>query len=342
MWLSSALLLGLSLAKAQPSVVVLPLTAEPSVDKRELTATVRALNKALDGLAFAAGEPVRPLAKTRRDRKDARRCSLSPECLSDLAYARGADLLGAGVLARGEQGFVLRFVVVSPSSGQDPLRALTEPIGAGAEGRTLAAERLVRRAFAPAALAGRLVVKGVPDGARVLVDREERGTLPLPGPIEGVIEGEHEVTVQADGYTSLTRIVDVRFRETTALEAVLRKLRRVDPAEEPLAGQGAVTGDVAGAGVPFGPIGLAGAGALALGVGAGFGVATLMTQAEVERRARAQQLVFPRDADLVRSGQSLSWVTNGLYLAGAALAMGAGVWFIAEQGLGAPASGASE
>lgn len=70
--------------------------------------------------------------------------------------------------------------------------------------------------------------------------------------------------------------------------------------------------------------------AIVLGVSGGVGlvlatasgVATAVMQAEVERRAERQLLVFPRDAALVRTGTTLAAVTNGLAIGGAALVAG--------------------
>lgn len=318
---AAALLVTLSLAQATPTVAVLPLAADKGVSKKEAARVDKAVREALSrSEAF-----LRPLPATRHDKKDRERCRLDAKCLSDLAFSRGADLLAGGVLVPEAGGLTARVVVASPKSGDAPLREVDEPLGADKEAQELALDRLLRRAFAPEALAGGVQVHGAPDGATVLVDGKIAGELPLDEPIFGVVEGEHEVTVRRDGYGRITRRVQVRFREVTDVEIVLTPRSRTSMAAPEAA---AVE---AGPALPVGPLVVGGAGVAALAGGAAFGVGALMSQLEVERRAAKQQLVFPRDANLVRNGETLSWVANGLYLGATLAVVGAGAWWLTEQ-----------
>lgn len=309
-----ALLVSLALAAQGPTVVFLPLLPERGVSKREAQGIHALVRAALDEADF-----VKPLPATRADEKQAKKCGLDPKCLSDLAYARGADLLAAGVLVPSEEGFVARVVVVTPKS-EVPLREVDEPllgVRADLEERI---DRLLRKAFAPKALAGGVLVVGSPAGAFVLIDGKVAGALPMEAPVLGIVEGEHEVTVRKKGYVPLTKPIVVRFREVTRVDVVLRP---DEAAAKPKA-------EVA---LPLGPLALGGAGLVAALAAGAFGTGALLIQREVERRAEKQQLFFPRDAELLRRGEILSWVANGLYVTGALLLAGGGGWWLAEEAL---------
>lgn len=98
--------------------------------------------------------------------------------------------------------------------------------------------------------------------------------------------------------------------------------------EDPAAGPAADEGPPS---VPKLAIALGAAGGVGLVGAAATGITTAMMQAEVERRAERQLLVFPRDASLVRSGETLALVTNGLVLTGAALLVGGLSLWVAQD-----------
>jgi formylglycine-generating enzyme required for sulfatase activity len=116
------------------------------------------------------------------------------------------------------------YTVVAEKAGFRPLEA---PLVVTADPRQTARYVLAR-------LPGRLVLQATPDrDVRVFVDGDLRGTTPLDA-LE-VAEGDHEVTLRAEGYAPFTARINVAGGgETQTLEAVLRADRaRVSFSSEP-------------------------------------------------------------------------------------------------------------
>lgn len=318
---SLALSLPAETGERPPAVTVLPLTPAKGVAKKQAKGVDALLRERLDESDF-----LKVLPRQKQDAREGFRCGVDPGCLSRLAYARGADLLAAGTVAESDEGFVVRLVVVEPK-GEGALRDVSEPILGTRDDMAYWLDRLIRRAFQPDALAGGLYVVGEPAGAQVLVDGALAGTLPFAEALEGVVEGEHSVTVEHPGYVPLTRRVDVRFREVTRVDVVLR-------AELPEAGPAAAVPDEPAAtgvlGGPWIPLSVAGASVGALGGGALFGTLALLDQVEVERRAAAQLLVLPRDDDLISRGETFALTANLLYVAAGLGLVTAGALFVAD------------
>jgi hypothetical protein len=65
-------------------------------------------------------------------------------------------------------------------------------------------------------LVGHITVEGAKKGAIVLVDREERGRIPLAGPIP-VDLGKHEVTIEVEGDAVHERVIKVAGGETVVV-----------------------------------------------------------------------------------------------------------------------------
>lgn len=71
---------------------------------------------------------------------------------------------------------------------------------------------------------GRVLVKSVPSGARVVVDGRDRGTTPAA--IEDLTRGSHRVLVMRDGYgTEARRVVITRGRPSQSLNVKLTRAR---------------------------------------------------------------------------------------------------------------------
>jgi hypothetical protein len=70
---------------------------------------------------------------------------------------------------------------------------------------------------------GSLDFWGSPRGARISIDGQPAGTLPLPSPIR-VADGSRSITIEADGFVPQTRTLEVKpgtaMREHIALIAV--------------------------------------------------------------------------------------------------------------------------
>ena len=84
----------------------------------------------------------------------------------------------------------------------------------------------------------------------------------------------------------------------------------------------------AGSGVPVAAIATVGVGVVGVGVGIVFGVLSLQDAQAVEARAATQQLVFPRDQELVDRGATSAVVANVAYGVGAAAIVGGVAWWL--------------
>jgi hypothetical protein len=312
--------LALTLAASSPSVGVLPVANGEDVTRKEARGIDAILRQRLDAADF-----IEVLESIGEDDSAAFKCGRDPGCLSGLAETRGADMVATAILESAEEGFVLRLIVVEAGS-ERVLRDVREPVSGNAEDISNWIDRALRKAFAPDALAGGLVIRGDPEGARVLVDDAVAGTLPITEPIAGIVEGTHRLRVELEGYTTLERRFDVLYGEVTQLEVMLTP-EDVGAREEapPLDMVGVVL-----------PISLASLGVGFVAGGAGFGVLSMFDAQEVERRAAAQLLVFPRDEEVIRRGEGFALVANVLYGVGGLLVLsGAGV-AVAKAALAEP------
>lgn len=308
-------------ARASLKVALLPLFAGEGMTLEEARGATALLRNATGSSGLVE------LRKARSDdertvRGCRRRGELDVACLGDAAFDRGVDLLAAGTVHGTRDGFRYELVIVEPR-GKAALRTVEEMARDGALERGL--ERTLRRAFAPEALAGTLMVTGRPDGALILVDGERLGKLPLEAPLGPFVEGEHALAVRARGYEPLKRPVDIVYDEVTEEQAVLSRSRegQLDDIAE--------RRDVerASAPLPIGPAGLGGIGAALIVSGAVAGTFAMLDGLEVEARAAAQQLVFPRDELLFRRGQILAASATLLYIAGTLTGAGAAAWWAA-------------
>jgi len=75
---------------------------------------------------------------------------------------------------------------------------------------------------------GELSISGSPSGAEVLVNGKSAGQLPLPSPVK-VAQGAATVTVQADGYFSLTSQVSVKGGQRLEVNSTLAKRPSATP-----------------------------------------------------------------------------------------------------------------
>jgi hypothetical protein len=308
--------LALLFTAAPPAVAVLPLQAGEGVSKQQAMGVDALLRQRLEASDF-----LRPLAPTKKDAREAFRCGRDPGCLSGLAYARGADLLAAGFVDGTPEGFELTLVVVTAAE-KTALRQVKEPVRGTAADMGEWLDRAIRRAFKPEALAGGLLVRGEPRGAKVFVNEELAGSLPFEEPLAGLVEGEHSVRVEHEGYTTLSRRIEVRFREVRVLNVTLASARsaRLSADDDEEAGDGLLTTTL--------PAVLVGTGVALLAGGAVFGGLSLLEGREVERRAAAQQLVFPRDEGLFLRGGIFAWTANALYGLGVVSLGGAGLAYV--------------
>ncbi len=317
-----------------PTVAVLPLRAKAGVTAKQAAGTTALLRKALTAADF-----LQLVAERKEDEKVADACGVQAPCLARAAFQRGADLLAGGTVSSAKDGLRIELTVVQPDRDEPVRTAAATLVGYDLDS---ALDRLLREAFAPTTLAGALMIEGDCAGAQVLVDGKAAGTCPLDGPVLGLVEGTHTVEVLQQGFQRFRRNVPVRYREVSALKVVLLR-------DLPTTADGPVA---EGPAIPWGPIALvAGGGALVVG-GAVLGALSLRDSLDVEARAKAQQLVFPRDTGLMQRGALLAVGADVLYVVGAAALAGGALWWVfsssspaepaapARDQLAAPAQGA--
>ncbi|OGQ26824.1 MAG: hypothetical protein A2138_14465 [Deltaproteobacteria bacterium RBG_16_71_12] len=299
-----------------PAVVLLPLGPDGTTSVKQARGVAAQLRDALDAGPVAEGLCTL-LSSSKDDDQQAERCRRDATCLGEVAALRGADVIVAGVIAPGADGLLVSVVAVA-ASGKEALRRLEVTLrGDAADQRRI--DRLVRSAVGPHALRGTLALTG-DEGATVTLDGVPRGTLPLPGPLAPLVEGEHDLLVEKPGFEPYRRPVTIAHAETAQVKATLLPLTSGDRARVPGSDIGGDGDGRRGGAAPDGPpldvvvVGGVGAGLVALGVIAG--TWSLLDALAVEERAEQQQLMFPRDSGLLARGQILAWTADGLYLAG--------------------------
>lgn len=307
---------------AGPAVVLLPLLADGSVSGKQARGVSAQLRAVVEDGGFA-----RLLSMSKDDDKQADRCRREARCLAGLAELRGADFVVAGLVSPAPDGLGVALVVVSPGATEATRRVDTTLQGNDGDARRI--DRLMRSALNPQALRGGIQIEGE-DGALVELDGSPLGTLPLPGPVNDLVEGNHVVIVKKAGYEDLRRSVAVVHGETAQVKAVL--LGERDPSADPAY-------SAAPAPLPVDAVVAASIGAGLMLLGGVAGGLALKDSLDVETRAKAQQLSFPADSDLLLRGQIYAWTANGLYLVGAgALAAGGVLWLLHDDDA-APGSG---
>lgn len=301
-------------ADPPPAAVLLPLRAAPGVTAKQARGVSALLRKALDVGGFA-----RALSASRDDERQAERCRKDLECLARVAAQRGADLLVAGEVAPDPAGLRVSVWAVPPDDAGGARRLDGTLEGGSTDAAQV--DRLMRRALNPSALRGavRVDTDARGESATVSIDGQAAGTLPLAAAIDDLVEGSHILVVEKDGYETLRRPVEVVHGETAVVKVLLLPTRATN---------GAAAGHRGGAGrLEADVLVAAGMGAGLLALGSVAGALSWRESLGIEERARAQQLTFPADSDLMLRGQVLSWAANGLYVAGAAaLGLAALLW----------------
>ncbi len=321
-------------AEDLPTVALLPARAGVGSSVKEAAGVLEILRETIDQSDYLL------MRKERRDdEKTIAQCfnkkekqkdkAIDAKCLADAAFQRAAGW-GSTAVVYGDEGNLEIYLYAVKA--RDPASfvikhapVISLPVGDGRESSEDALRRvtdlLLRRSFAPSSVVGELLVTGLPEGATVFVDDEERGVLPLDESISGVLEGEHTVRVSMDGFWDDERKVQINFAELTAFSVSLTAKPVAvkdgklvpDPSKEAL--------------VPWGPIALGSVGGAGIATGLVLGTLAALDSAEVERRAAAQQLFFPRDAELVRRGSALALGANIAYLIGVSAGAAAGAWW---------------
>jgi hypothetical protein len=287
------------------SVATMPLLPRGTVQIKQskgVTAQVR------DAIARELPVDVKLLAETKDDLKRTEKCAGDATCLGLTAHARGADLIVTGTVDANEDGLVVDLVAVR-ANGTEVLRHLQVTLSGGGVGDKVRLERLVRTVVAPHTLQGTLDVTGAE--GRVFLDGREVGRLPAH--LEHVHEGEHALDVKLKGYDTFHQTVRIKHKDVTAVHVTLLPTDAHDvnvTTQQPVA-----------------PLVVASIGAAGVVSGAVVGVFALLTSLDVEKRAKDQQLLFPRDAGLLQRGQILAGTADALYVVGLGALIGGGAWW---------------
>ncbi len=301
-------------------VTLMPLVAGGTVTTKQAKGVSAQLRSAVDVLAHESA--LRLLAPTKDDDSALRKCGDDAACWGDVAQGRGADLLVTGTVSVADGGLVIRAQVLPAGQGYTAVLR-------GTDDDSDALDRLARELVAPDTLRGDLLVEGQP-GDEVTLDGRRRGTLGQAGSIDDhslalgkLLEGEHALLVTRPtskngvAYEPFTRTVTVRHRQQTALKVTLLPKESTEQ-----------LGTDASSSSSLAPVLTVGAGVVMVGGGVACGVLSLLDSLAVEERAERQQLVFPRDQELVARGGTLALVANVFYGAGA-LTVGAGAaWWV--------------
>jgi hypothetical protein len=297
------------------AVTVLPLAAGDTITSKQAAGLTARLRGAVSVVADEGA--IKLLPPTRDDDKVLRRCARDPACYADLAKVRGADVVLFGRVERGDGGLLVTLL-----DGQVPHGSV---LIVGNDAQDAAAfDRLARTVTAPNTLRGSLTIEGEA-GDTVTVDGQRRGTIGSDGffVAERLREGTHPVEVsRPEGrngalYDAFTRDVVITHRVTTPVKVTLL----------PKASTATLGDDSAVAGPPVAAIVGVGTGSAIAVAGVVCGVLSLLDSLEVEQRAEAQQLVFPRDEELVARGRTLAVTSTILYATGAVVAGAGALWW---------------
>jgi hypothetical protein len=300
------------------AVAVLPLQAGRTVTTKQAAGVLARLRAAFEVVADEGA--IKLLRETKDDDKVVRRCGQDADCHSDVATARGADVVVYGLVEAGEGGLRLVARTTGRAASERALLFTADDVVTDA-----ALDRLARELVAPGSLRGALSLTGQA-GDMVVVDGQRRGTIGDDGTftLERLREGRHPVEVRRpEGhngafYEPFSREVVITHRETTTVKVVLLPTTSTATLGQP---------DAAGGPPVIAIAAVATGGALVLG-GVTVGVFSLLDAFAVEDRAKQQQLVFPRDEALVSRGRTLAVVANVLYGAGAAVAGAGAAWWL--------------
>ncbi|AKU89777.1 hypothetical protein AKJ08_0164 [Vulgatibacter incomptus] len=314
---------------AEPRILALPIDAD-GVPARQVAEVQAELDRALAELHgwSRIGLPAPPP------------CERSDEaCLAEAGRAARADRIFAPSLRSLGGALVLAAVSVDPESGS--AQRLTQAIAGSPAG---AARELVVRAITPERWTGRLEVDAA-RGSEIWIDGVLHGSSPLEGAITGLVPGPHVLRVVRPGGGEARSYVEVRFGAATRV--------RVEPRSDDVTLVGVEPAPVAATALSEGPAavavdrdgGLPRGWTIAkwalLGGGAAVAAAGTIPAAAAGASLRERDALrdgsgsFPADArarqeELGRRYEARRSAATGLFVAGGAMLVGAGVLFAWE------------
>jgi hypothetical protein len=215
-------------AAPRVTIAVLPPMAEGAApgDAARLEAALRT------AVSSSKRFKVQAAAATKKHVEAGRRFGLScgiadVECLRKLGVAADVDKVFASSVLASQDGELVSVVLIDVESGAEEQR-LTMPYRRDDAAGT--ARDVVDRALFPERFTSGLDVDVDKPGADVVVDGVSRGRTPLPGPVLGLAEGKHGLTVTLEGYEPYELVVTTRASEIARMKLALTPRKPVvDP-----------------------------------------------------------------------------------------------------------------
>jgi hypothetical protein len=204
-------------APGGPKKVAVMRTQTDGVDAgvgAQVSARIAEMTRLKTGAEVLSADQITTLLDHERD-KQLVGCE-QDSCLAEVADALGADVIVAARLSRIDGGYALTITALD-AVGAKPLGAVDEKWG----GEPLLLLEVIRpavdRLFSPAGTvpSGLLVVDGVKDGSRILVDDVVRGTAPA-GQLS-VPVGAHRLNVTLADHESQSSWVIINTGQTTTV-----------------------------------------------------------------------------------------------------------------------------
>lgn len=224
--MSTTLALTLLLSAAAPQkIAVLNVTVEGGADPVIGTQTAGRIAELLgkrDGVEVIAPDDIRAFLEKEAE-KQLLGCD-EDSCLAEIGGMLGADVLVKGRVAKIEQGFAVSLNSVDARRAQ-PLGHVSETWGGPSIGLLELMEPMLDRLFAKdkSALFGSVEVTGAPDGSRIFIDDEVRGTAPA-GQMAKVPAGARRVRVASEDHLPFERWIVVRRDKVTGVPVTLEDL----------------------------------------------------------------------------------------------------------------------
>jgi hypothetical protein len=204
-------------AGAGPKKIAVMRTETDGVDAgvgAQVSARIAEMTRLKTGAEVLSAEQITTLLDHERD-KQLVGCE-QDSCLAEVADALGADVIVAARLSRIDGGYALTITALD-AVGAKPLGAVDEKWG----GEPLLLLEVIRpavdRLFSPAGTvpSGLLVVDGVKDGSRILLDDVVRGTAPA-GQLS-VPVGAHRLNVTLADHEAQSSWVIINSGQTTTV-----------------------------------------------------------------------------------------------------------------------------
>jgi hypothetical protein len=144
-----------------------------------------------------------------------RSCSGDTECLAAIGRKLDVDIVLAGNVAALGESYVINIKAVDARTGAELRRIASDPLRGNPDELIEAVRIAAYRLLAPEHLVGSVMILADVAGATVLLDDRPVGKTPLPAPLGQLSLGEHRLSVRADGFSTFSDTVSVRFQKTT-------------------------------------------------------------------------------------------------------------------------------